>query len=123
MFAKNKLGASPPLILENVEIPLNHGLAIEEVFEDNFTTSSLLSGNFVKIEEVFSDPEEDDDLDKKIRQSSWRNIPIVIEEVKVKKLSWMSRWNRKACLGYCFFYSTLMPTDHYFFKVHLMLKK
>ena len=39
IIAKNKVGTSEPLILEDVKIPLNHDLAIEEVFEDNNTNN------------------------------------------------------------------------------------
>ena len=46
IFVKNKVGTSEPLILEDVNIPLNHhGLAIEEVFDDN-TTNNLGDGTF-----------------------------------------------------------------------------
>ena len=41
IFAKNKYGISEPLIVEDVEIPLNYGLAIEEVFDDNNTNNNI----------------------------------------------------------------------------------
>jgi len=67
IFVKNKVGTSEPLILEDVKIPLNHlGLAIEEVFDDN-TTNNL--GQYVKIEEVFSDPEEENYEFQKIEKA------------------------------------------------------
>ena len=51
IFAKNKLGTSEPLIVEDVRIPLNHGLAIEEVFEDNNTNNNIgrLKVIFIKV--------------------------------------------------------------------------
>ena len=41
IFAKNKFGTSEPLIIEDVKIPLNHSLAIEEVFYDDNTNNNI----------------------------------------------------------------------------------
>ena len=54
----------------------------------------LFLGQYVKIEEVFSDPEEESyEFQAKLKKPeiSWRKIPIVIEEVKTKKSSWLHR--------------------------------
>ena len=84
------------MITDEIKIPLNFGLAIEEVFEDDPVANDP---KCVKIEEVFSDNEEEfiaNNFEEKAkkRKSSWRKIPIQIEEIDGKS-SFLKRWNLK----------------------------
>ena len=87
-------------------------------------TKNNVLGQYVKIEEVFSDPEEENyEFQGKLKKPdiSWRKIPIVIEEVKIKK-SWLQRWNMKAWIKSCYISTSETVTDHYFFHFTFLLK-
>ena len=77
----------------------------------------------MKIEEVFSDPEEDIyELRAKLRNEvPWTKIPILIEEVKTKS-PWLRRWNLKPRIKSYYISTSETPCNYYFFKQSLILK-
>ena len=90
IFVQTKNGLSKPLVTDPIKIPANFGLAIEEVFDDNVDEGN--DTKCVKIEEI----EEEEVIKPKYRKSSWRQIPILIEEVKSsEKVGYLKRWNLK----------------------------
>ena len=91
IYSQSKRGnLSKPLITDEIQIPGNFGLAIEEVFDEFIDATD--DTKCVKIEEIEDDKEEK----PKYRKSSWRQIPILIEEVKSHDTKcYLKRWNLK----------------------------
>ena len=84
--------------------------ANEEMFEDN-------NNENVTIEEVFSDSETETLLTHS-KKSSWRTIPIFIENTsKISEHTKIKPWIK------CFQKSQIIDTDYYLFEIKLHLKR
>ena len=110
---------SPPLQTDEIKVPANFGLAIEEVFDDS--DEPLNDAKCVKIEEVLSETEEfTDKIDftknANKRKSSWRQIPIFIEEINAKT-SYLKRWKLQPTIRS--FQLLNIECAYYYYKVKL----